>query len=390
MGSIWSAFRPRGRHRVNLLLTILLCVMCHAAFYGVRVTISLFALSNGASAFIVGSLMALMAALPTLFGVAAGRWTDRLGARRPMLLGASLVLFGAAVPALFPDLPALFVSAALTGTGMMAVQVALQNVVGVSSTADDRASNFSYMALGMSVSGFTGPLLAGFGIDHLGFRWTFAVVALLPLAAIAGIGFKRVRLPPPSQHAAAHGERNVLDLLRRRELRRVIIASGLLAMGWDMHTFFVPIIGTQRGFSASQIGATLSAFALATFVIRIAIRAISRRFHEWQVLNGVMFLAGATYLLFPFAVDAWQLMLLSFALGLGLGAAQPMVMSVMHRTTPEGRVGEALGLRTTLMNSLQVAMPLAFGALGAAAGLTAVFWSMAASLGAGGYLTRRS
>jgi predicted MFS family arabinose efflux permease len=157
-----------------------------------------------------------------------------------------------------------------------------------------------------------------------------------------------------------------------------------------MHTFFVPIIGTQRGFSASQIGATLSAFALATFVIRIAVRAISRRFHEWQVLNGVMFLTGATYLLFPFAIDAWQLMLLSFVLGLGLGAAQPMVMSVMHRTTPEGRVGEALGIRTTLMNSLQVAMPLAFGALGAAAGLTAVFWSMAASLGAGGYLTRRS
>jgi MFS family permease len=364
--------------------------MCHAAFNGVRVTISLFALSNGASAFIVGSLMALMAAVPTLFGVAAGRWTDRLGARRPMLLGASLVLAGAVIPALFPDLPALFVSAALTGTGMMAVQVALQNVVGVSSTADDRATNFSHMALGMSVSGFTGPLLAGFGIDHLGFRWTFALVALLPLAAIAGIGLERVRLPPPSLHAAAHGERNVLDLLRRKELRRVIIASGLLAMGWDMHTFFVPIIGTQRGFSASQIGATLSAFALATFVIRIAVRAISRRFHEWQVLNGVMFLTGATYLLFPFAIDAWQLMLLSFVLGLGLGAAQPMVMSVMHRTTPEGRVGEALGIRTTLMNSLQVAMPLAFGALGAAAGLTAVFWSMAASLGAGGYLTRRS
>jgi hypothetical protein len=35
-------------------------------------------------------------------------------------------------------------------------------------------------------------------------------------------------------------------------------------------------------------------------------------------------------------------------------------------------------------------MPLLFGALGAAIGLTAVFWSMAASLGAGGYFSRRS
>ena len=83
-------------------------------------------------------------------------------------------------------------------------------------------------------------------------------------------------------------------------------------------------------------------------------------------------------------------MLLSFTLGLGLGAAQPMVMALMHRITPEGRAGEALGLRTTLMNSGQVALPLLFGALGAAAGLTAVFWSAAACLGMAGYFSRRS
>jgi MFS family permease len=83
-------------------------------------------------------------------------------------------------------------------------------------------------------------------------------------------------------------------------------------------------------------------------------------------------------------------MLLSFTLGLGLGAAQPMVMALTHRITPEGRVGEALGLRTTLMNSGQVALPLLFGALGAAVGLTTVFWSVAIFLGAGGFLTRRA
>lgn len=382
-----AARRP---HHVNLLLLIFLCVLCHAAFHGVRVTVSLFALSNGASAFTVGLLMALMAAFPTAFGVAAGRWTDRIGAKKPMLFGSALVMLAAAIPAIHPGLPILFVTAALVGTGMMAMQVALQNVVGVMSSLEDRASNFSHMALGMSVSSFAGPLIGGFGIDNLGYRPTFAVLAVLALVALLAFRFDRVKLPPPSPHAARHAERNVLDLLRKRELRRVFIASCLLAMGWDMHTFFVPIIGTDRGLSASQIGATLSAFALATFVIRVAMRWIARRFKEWQVLNGVMFLAGGTYLLFPFVVTGWQLMVLSFTLGLGLGAAQPMVMALMHRITPEGRGGEALGLRTTLMNSMQVAMPLLFGALGAAAGLTAVFWSMAASLGAGGYFSRRS
>jgi MFS family permease len=307
-----------------------------------------------------------------------------------MVFGSTLVMLAAAIPALYPAIPALFVTAALVGTGMMAMQVALQNTVGVISKVEDRANNFSHMALGMSTSSFAGPLIGGFGIDHLGYRPTFAVLAALPLISLLFFGLDRVRLPGPSPHAAALGGRNVFDLLRKKELRRVFVASCLLAMGWDMHTFFVPIIGTDRGLSASQIGATLSAFALATFVIRVAMRWIAKRFKEWQVLNGVMFLAGGTYLLFPFVVTGWQLMLLSFTLGLGLGAAQPMVMALMHRITPAGRNGEALGLRTTLMNSMQVAMPLLFGALGAAIGLTAVFWSMAASLGAGGYFSRRS
>jgi MFS family permease len=375
---------------VNLLLIISLAVLCHAAFHGVRVTVSLLALHNGHSAFTVGMLMALMAAFPTLFGIASGRWTDRVGARRPMLFGSALVLASAALPAALPTLPVLFLTAAFTGTGMMAVQVALQNVVGEMSNIEDRAVNFSRMALGMSLSSFAGPLIAGLGIDHIGHRWTFALLAVLPLACLVGLWRDKVKLPPPSPHAAAHADRNVFDLLRKRELRNVFIASCLLAMGWDMHTFFVPIIGTQRGLSASQIGATLSAFALATFIIRLATHWIARRFREWQVLNATMFLAAATFLLFPFIVSGWQLMALSFVLGLILGAAQPMVMALMHRITPEGRVGEALGLRTTLMNSGQVALPLLFGGLGAAVGLTTVFWSVAVFLGAGGFITRKA
>ena len=212
---------------------------------------------------------------------------------------------------------------------------------------------------------------------------------MLPLVSVLGIWLDKVKLPPPSPHAGTHGDRNVFDLLRNKGLRHVFIASCLLAMAWDLHSFFVPIIGTQRGLSASQIGATLAAFALATFVIRLAMGRVARRFREWQVLNGTMFFAGATYLLFPFIVSGWQLMVLAFVLGLILGAGQPMVMALMHRITPEGRVGEALGLRTTLMNSGQIALPLMFGALGATVGLTTVFWSVAVFLGAGGFVTRR-
>jgi predicted MFS family arabinose efflux permease len=374
---------------VNLVLIISLLVLCHAALNGMRIAVSLFALSHGGSAFIVGVLMSLTAILPMLLGVASGRWTDRIGARRPIVVGASAVLIGALMPAIFPGLPALFVTSILMGTGFMAVQIAMQNAIGAMSEPHDRARNFGKMSVGMSISAFAGPLIAGLGIDHLGYRPAFAILALCPLIAILLLWRGRLQLPPPSPHAGQHLDRNVLDLLRNRDLRRILIVSTLLAMGWDLHSFFVPIFGTKLGLSASEIGIVLATFGTATFVIRLAMRWIAGRFSEWNVLTSVTFLAGATYLLFPFAEATWQLMILSFALGLALGAGQPMVMALMHHATPLGRAGEALGVRTTLINSSSVMLPMLFGAVGAAVGLTPVFWTAALFLGAGGYLTRR-
>jgi MFS family permease len=74
----------------------------------------------------------------------------------------------------------------------------------------------------------------------------------------------------------------------------------------------------------------------------------------------------------------------AFLLGLGLGAAQPNVMSLVHSRSPQGRVGEALGLRSTIIHSSQVVLPLVFGAFGSVVGVGALFWTMATLVCSGG------
>jgi hypothetical protein len=66
-----------------------------------------------------------------------------------------------------------------------------------------------------------------------------------------------------------------------------------------------------------------------------------------------------------------------------------MVMTLLYDTSPPGRQGEALGVRTTVMNASHTVLPLAFGALGAALGMFPVFWAMAALLGAGAWFVNR-
>jgi MFS family permease len=379
-----------ARHPVRPLYALIaLGVANHGAMAGTRLTVSLEALARGASPFVVGVLIALYSLLPMLLAVAAGRMSDRVGVRRPMVAGSAGIAAGAVLPFLFPGLPALFVAATLVGVSFMTFQVAAQNATGELGAPGERARSFSLLALGYSTSGFLGPLAAGFAIDHFGFAATFGMFALVPLVPFAVLRSRRLVLPPPHPARPERASGGVRALLTHRTLRRVFAINVLLALGWDLHTVFVPIYGAKIGLSASQVGVILAAFAAATFVVRFAMPAISRRANEHQVLAAALLVAAAAYAAFPFVERAGALMTVSFCLGLGLGCGQPMVMSLLHAHAPPGRMGEAAGVRMSLVNAMSVAVPLVFGALGASVGIGPVFWTVGALLGAGGLLARR-
>src|SRR3979490_3223051 len=127
----------------------------------------------------------------------------------------------------------------------MMYQVAAQHILGYIGRPEDRPMNFSLSALGFSVSGFIGPMIAGFGIDAFGHVATFAALAAFPLVPIAVLGLTKLPLPRPHAHAPPPDPgRSVIDLLRHRELRHVFVASALLAAAWDMFTFAIAIYGS--------------------------------------------------------------------------------------------------------------------------------------------------
>jgi MFS family permease len=374
----------------TLYLLIFITLLNHSVFAGTRVAASLYAIHLSATPFTVGVLMALYAFLPMLFAVSMGRMTDRIGARVPMLVGSVAIGSGAILPYLLPGMASLYFSSVLIGSGFMMYQVAAQHIVGYIGKPEDRPVNFSLSALGFSVSGFLGPMIAGFGIDEIGHTATFAALAAFPLVPIAVLGLNRLRLPQPHVHASPPDpSHRVADLLRHRELRPVFITSGLLAAAWDMFTFAIPIYGSSIDLSASSIGLVLGAFSAATFVIRLLLPAISRRLTAWPLLAASLAIAAASFLLFPLFEQAGLLMATAFLLGLGLGMSQPMVMSLLHNTVPQGRVGEAIGVRMTLVNISQITIPLLFGALGTALGMGPVFWATALLLGGGSWYAKR-
>lgn len=377
------------------LLALILGQVClHACMAGVRVAAPLMALRSGQSEAAVGVLLALFAAAPVVFSLPAGRLADRHGYHHPVKWGVALVSLGtllAAASTWFPTMQFAMacLAAPLCGVGTNFGLIAIQRTAG-RLAAGDRAGltrTFSWLGLAPAISNVLGPVLAGVLIDVAGFRGAFLVLSLLPLGAL---WFAR-QIPEEGAAAAsaAGPPRASRELLGLPGMRRLLFVNYLMSASWDLHAFVVPVLGHERGFSATAIGLILGSFATAVAAVRFVIPFLSHRLREHQVLAGAMMFTAAVFAVYPFVQPAWLMALCAAALGLALGAVNPMIMTSLHHLTPSDRHGEAIALRSMTINSSSALMPLLFGATGAAVGAGALFWLMGAAVAAGSVQARR-
>ena len=133
---------------MSVYFVILLSVLSSIAYRGSKVLVSLDALHLGANSFMVGVLVALYAVFPLLLAVYAGRISDRIGVRYPILLGSVGITAALALPALHEGLFTLFLCPTLIGLGQIFFHVSIHNAVGSIGDPADRAKNFSTFSLG--------------------------------------------------------------------------------------------------------------------------------------------------------------------------------------------------------------------------------------------------
>ncbi|VTU34153.1 multidrug resistance protein [Variovorax sp. PBL-H6] len=365
----------------ELLRLIAAQVLLHAAMTGMRLGAPLLALQQGYSAAAVGLLIALFALTQVFLALPAGRFADRHGLKRPLMLSVIAASSGAGLAAVLPTFPVLCLSALLTGGATGAAVIALQRHVGRAAANPVQLKQvFSWLAIAPAVANFVGPFCAGLLIDHAGrspadlpgFRIAFAALALLPLA---GWFFgRRTRELPSIVHAVGGSRPRAWDLLRQAMFRRLLFVNWLQSSSWDVHAFLLPILGHERGLGASVIGSILGAFAIAAALIRIVLPLVAARASERSVIATSSVITALMFSIYPLLSSALAMGICSVVLGFALGAVQPMVMSMLHQITPHERHGEALGLRLMAINASSVAMPMIFGSIGALIGIGGVFW----------------
>lgn len=374
----------------ELARLILAQVCLHACMAGTRMAAPLLALREGYSPAAVGVLLALFALTQVFLALPAGRFADRHGLKRPIGYSVMAAMLGAGLAVAFPVFPVLCLAALLTGGATGAAVISLQRHVGrAAAGALQLRRVFSWLSIGPAVSNFLGPFTAGLLIDHAGalpnsttgYRAAFFLMAVLPLACWLLV--RKTRELPPVVVALGTVPRSAWHLLREPTFRRLMLVNWFLSSCWDVHTFVVPVLGFERGISASVIGSILGAFAVAAAAIRMVMPLLAAHLREWRVLATAMLVTAVLFAVYPFMRTALGMGVCSVLLGFALGTVQPMIMSMLHQITPEERHGEALGLRLMAINASSVLMPMLFGTLGAVIGIAGVFWATGAVVGAG-------
>jgi MFS family permease len=373
---------------MNIAIVLLIVLFNMSAFRASKVLVSLYAIELGASQFIIGVMIAMYSLLPALLALQVGKLADRLGARMPMLIGSAGVALGLLLPWAFQSMAALYASAALIGVSHMMANVSAQNLVGAVGGAEDRTRNFSNYALVMAVGSFVGPLSGGLSIDHFGHAVSYLFAALLPLVPVVILCCVRQVHSGPRKKSEEEQAVISASLLANPVLRRTLIASAMAVTGQDLFQFYMPIYGHSVGLSASAIGVVLGMFGVAAFVVRIWLPALVNRWGADTVFGSSLFVAAGAFLLFPLFTSAFMLSVVALVLGLGMGCAQPVTLMLVYSRAPEGRSGEALGMRVTINQITHIIVPVVFGTLGSAFGIAPVFIINALIQAGGGMLNR--
>jgi MFS family permease len=357
------------------------------AVYVVRPMVTYKAVDLGAEAWLVGIVGATFALAPLLFAIQIGRWVDRGRSGRALLYG-TLISLATTVGLIFVEnIFLLMLAMPLLGIGHLLVMTGGQTMVGVLSDQKDYERNFGrltfYASLGHAVGPFLGGVVADRGGLEVDVDAAFALAAVMfVLAAISVISV--FGIPKTSKEQEKQTKSKATEVFSIKGFKSAILVSGSITAVIDVMLVFLPLLGRELGFSATEVGILLATRAVASMLVRIILGPISNRFGMRTTLNFGSLVTALSLVVIALSSQFWLLLVLMFVAGFATGIGQPVTMAWVSRISPPEIRGLAISIRLTSNRLGQVIIPALAGSL-AVFGAGTIFWLLAA-LQAGSYV----
>ncbi len=408
--------------RRGFLIQLVVAGLAVAAMHATRPTITYRALSLGASTLEVGLIQSSFSILPALTAVAIGRWIDRVGESRYLIVAMATLVFGSVLAAYADGLIVLALAQVALGLGQIIYLVASQALVANYGPRAGREARFGHYSTVNSLGQLIGPSIAaaivGSSMATAGTTLVlvastnaapitaavsssaglvpdnpegivFLVAGLITLAAF-GLAFllprrERATLPvgadgqPASTGILAMASR----VLRRRGMASAMLVSVTVISALDVLIAYLPAYGQATALSVALVGGLLSVRAGASLISRAFMSQLIGLLGRGRLLAMSMGAAGVALLFLPFTASPVALVAIMIVVGLGLGLGQPMTIAWVANRSPRSERATALGVRITGNRVALLVVPTLMGAIAGAAGIQAIFIVLAVSLGLG-------
>jgi DHA1 family tetracycline resistance protein-like MFS transporter len=345
----------------------------------------------GGNALVYGLMGATFSFFQLLGAPILGRWSDRFGRRRILLLSelGTLVSWAIFLAALtLPSLPLLSIDSRVLGAFTLTVPLvalfvarALDGLTGgdvsianayLADISDDknRSANFGRMAVASNLGFVFGPALAGL-LGAAGMGEVVTVVAALLISAVACllVGFGLPDSTPcvlaadPEQVSVrklfgqAQKECFSMPAARRLSLAEVLALPSmkvllavyfLVFLAFNLFYVAFPVYAaTGIRWSLTQVGLYFAVMGLMMALVQGPVLSwLSRRWSERKLaLVGSVVLAAS----FPFftSSSAWAIYLGTGLLAIGNGIMWPSVLAILSRTTDQSAQGAVQGFASS-------------------------------------------
>jgi len=251
-----------------------------------------------------------------------GSWSERVGRRKAMLVGAALAAVGFLATALAYNLYDLLLWRSLCALGYAMVFVAAQGYVLDRTGTTNRAQGFALFIGAIMVATVCGPSIGGILADNIGFRAAFGVSAIMSVLSILAI----MRLPATeSRPVAAKPSRGprLREVMALIVNRRFMTLTGLAAMPAKIILtgvcfYLVPLYIVSLGNTSAMAGRMLMVYAvMMVLIVPLAARLSDASLRRDRYVSVGLIISGLSGLLLLLSDSILVLFGVVFLLGLG-------------------------------------------------------------------------
>lgn len=336
----------------------------------------LYAQSFGVGAAAVGLLVTLFGLARTLINIPAGRWTERFGRRRLLILGPLVTAAGSFGFALATSFPQLLLWRALQGFGSAVLTTAAMVVLADLSTAANRGRIMSLFQGSLLLGAGAGPALGGMIAAAWGFRAPFLLFGALTLGAAAWALFQipetqglAARPDPPPAHPSARpagpppGKGTMRILLREPSFLLVsLVTLAIFFTRSGAQMTLLPLLGhNELGLSETAVGMVFTVIAAVNFATLYVAGSLADRFGRKIVIVPSGVLTAVAVGLYVWTGSPATFLAVSILLGIGTGLGGPAPAAYVADMVPPGTVGPAMGLYRTISDLGLVLGPVLLG-----------------------------